>query len=497
MKPYAASLVAGMVAATFCFPVCAQTIRSYVNSEQRAEGVERNLGPMYFLQDRAAPHASLLERMKDLHVPGVTIAAIHDGRVDWARGYGVEAIGGPPVTSETLFAAESMSKPITALAVLKLYEQGLIDLDADVNTYLKRWKLPASQLPGPKTVTVRQLLTHTSGIGTHNGELYDPSKPPLPTLLSDLDGVAPSRTPAVRIESPPGSKFRYANGGFVVLQLLIEDVTGESFVTFVTRTVIRPAGMTRSSYDVPLSDQLATQAATAYLGDHAIPPRKYYNPGAAAGGLWSTATDMAKLLVELQQEYDGKSSRILKQATIRQMLIPGPQMMPGMLQGLGIVVGGKTGAHFMEHGGSGIFHDEMVAYFQESNDGLVVMANSSNAGVLVDEVLRSASTVYGWPDYRQESHSFVPFDVSIAAKYTGSFGPIKFDPSPGGLAVEMPAGVTPERVYMDRPGHFFVLGGPQEFSFSNEANGQMQTVRFVTPMADIVWQRASAKPTGQ
>ena len=253
--------------------------------------------------------------------------------------------------------------------------------------------------------------------------------------------------------------------------------------------------MTRSRYDVPLSDQLATQAATAYLGDHAIPPRKYYNPSAAAGGLWSTATDMAKLLIELQQEYDGKSSRILKQSTIRQMLVPGPQMMPGMLQGLGIVIGGKPGTHFMEHGGSGIFHDEMVAYFQGSSDGLVVMA-SSNAGVLVDEVLRSASTVYGWPDYRQESHSVVPFDVSTVAEYIGSFGPIKFVPSTDGLAVEMPAGVTPERVYMDRPGHFFVLGGPQEFSFSNEVNGRMQVVHFVTPMTDILWQRAVTEPTG-
>jgi hypothetical protein len=212
--------------------------------------------------------------------------------------------------------------------------------------------------------------------------------------------------------------------------------------------------------------------------------------------LWSTATDMAKLLIELQQEYDGKSSRILKQSTIRQMLVPGPQMMPGLLQGLGFVIGGKPGAHFMEHGGSGIFHDEMVAYFQGSKDGLVVMANGSNAGVLVEEVLRSASTVYGWRDYRQESHRAVPFDLSTADKFFGAFGPIKFVPSPDGLAVEMPAGGTPERVYMDRPGHFFVLGGPQEFDFSKEVNGKMQVVRFVTPMTDILWQRAGTEATG-
>ena len=470
----------------------AQDQRSRGSSTQRADAVEHNLAPMYFLEGEPAVHAELLSRMADLHVPGVTIAAISAGHIDWARGYGVAELRGSAVTPKTLFSAESMSKPVTALAVLKLYEQHKIKLDRNVNDYLKRWKLPESSLPGPKTVTVRQLLTHTSGIGTHNGELYDPSKP-LPTLLNDLDGVPPSRTPAVRIEETPGVKFHYANGGYEVLQLLIEDVTGESFTSFVDENILKPAGMTRSSYAVPLSDNLAGQAATAYLGDHAIPPRKYYNSNAAGGGLWSTPTDMAKLSIEVQREYDGTSSKILKQSTIRQMLVPGPEMMPGMLQGLGFVIGGKAGAHFMEHGGSGIFHNEMVAYFQGERNGLVVMASGSSAGVLVEEVLRSASTVYGWPDFRQKMHHVEAFETSTASKYFGGFGPIAFVPDANGMAVEMPAGNVPEKVYMDRPGHFFVLGGPQEFSFSNEVDGHMQTVRFVTPMVDIFWQRPIPK----
>ncbi len=437
MKRAAARVVAGIVVAILCRMACSQEHPGEVNSKQRADAVERNLAPMYFLEGQPRIHANLLQRMAELHVPGVSIAAIHNGRLDWARGYGVAALDGPAVTPDTLFSAESMSKPVTALAVLKLCDQRKIDLDHNVNDYLKRWKLPDSPFPGPKTVTVRQLLTHTSGIGTHNGELYDASKP-LPTLLSDLDGVPPSRTPAVRIEASPGGRFRYANGGYEVLQLLIEDVTGESFASFVRTNVLTPAGMTESSYDVPLSDRLKRDAATAYLGNHAIPPGKYYNSNAAAGGLWSTPTDMAKLLIELQQEYDGKSSRILKQSTIRQMLIPGPQMMPGMLQGLGFVIGGKTGAHFMEHGGSGIFHDEMIAYFQGSKNGLVVMSNGSNAGVLVEELLRSASTVYGWPDFRQEPHTVVAFDASTADKYYGTFGPIRFVRSPDALRWKCP-----------------------------------------------------------
>jgi CubicO group peptidase (beta-lactamase class C family) len=493
MKPFVPLAITGMILSVLCCTASSQVVRRDTSSMRRADGVERNLGSMYFLRGTAATHAGLQQRMTDLHVPGVTIAAIHEGRVDWARGYGVAAVDGPAVTPETVFAAESMSKPVTALAVLKLYEQHRIALDRNVNDYLKRWKLPASHLSGPKTVTIRQLLNHTSGIGTHNGELYDSLKP-LPTLLNDLDGVPPSRMPPVRIETTPGAGFHYANGGYEVLQLVVEDVTGESFSSFVSRGVLKPAGMTRSGYDVPLSDKLSAQAATAYLGDHAIPPRKYYNPSAAAGGLWSTATDMAKLLIELQQEYDGKSSRILKQSTIREMLAPGPQMMPGMLQGLGIVVGGKPGAHFMEHGGSGIFHDEMVAYFQGKRDGLVVMANGNNAGVLVEEVLRSAAAVYGWPDFRQESHPVIPFNVSRAGKFLGDFGPIRFVSSPHGFAVEMPAGNAPERVYRDGPDHFFVLGGPQEFFFSDEVNGRMQAVRFVTPMVDMRWRRSDAAP---
>ena len=464
--------------------------------EARAREVEQNLTGMYFLEGESSQHATLAQRMADLHVPGVTIAAIRDGEIDWARGYGVVTLGGPAVTPCTLFSVESMSKPVTALAVLKLYEQGKIDVDRNVNDYLKRWKLPDSTLPGPKTVTVRQLLTHTSGIGTHSGELYDTSKP-LPTLLTDLNGAPPSKNSAVRIEATPGSKFQYANGGYEVLELLIEDVSGESFASFVTKTVLRPADMKDSHYDVPTSEQLSAKAATAYFNDQAIRPNKYYNSNFAAGGLWSTATDMAKLLIEIQREYDGKSSRILKQSTIRQMLAPGPQVMPGFLQGLGFEIGGKPGAHFMEHGGSGIFQDEMVAYFQGKRDGLVVMASGSNGGILVKEILRSAATAYGWPDYQPQSHRFLPMDASLISKFVGDYGPLRFKASPAGLAVEMPAGSVPERVYRDGPGHFFLLSGPQEFTFTNDENGHMQSLQFVTPLVNLHWQRAtttSAKP---
>src|SRR5215831_6911207 len=105
--------------------------------------------------------------MAALHVPGVSIAVIRDGKIEWARGFGVTKIGGPPVTPDTLFQAASISKPVAALAVLRLVQSGKLDLDADVNQYLKTWKVAENVFSGEKKVTLRELLTHTAGMTVH------------------------------------------------------------------------------------------------------------------------------------------------------------------------------------------------------------------------------------------------------------------------------------------------------------------------------------------
>jgi CubicO group peptidase (beta-lactamase class C family) len=168
---------------------------------------------------------SLADQMSRLHVPGVSIAVIHDKRVDWSKGYGVAHLGGPPVSMSTLFGAASMSKPVTAMAVLRLAQEGKIDLDVDVNTYLKSWKIPANQFTENRPVTIRELLSHTSGIGTRNGMIYDPDKG-VPTILAILEGKPPATTPPVRVEWEPGKKYAYANGGYLILELLITELTG-------------------------------------------------------------------------------------------------------------------------------------------------------------------------------------------------------------------------------------------------------------------------------
>ena len=138
-------------------------------------------------------------------MPGASIAVIHRGKMEWARGYGVQEIGGTPVTAETLFSAASISKTITGLAVLRLAQEGRIDLNTNVNVYLKEWKIPENELTAQKPVTARELLNHTSGIGESLGMIYQPSGL-MPTLIQMLNGEPPATNAPVRVKMLPGIK---------------------------------------------------------------------------------------------------------------------------------------------------------------------------------------------------------------------------------------------------------------------------------------------------
>src|SRR6202046_2884614 len=113
--------------------------------------------------EKSDPCVRLDARMAEFHVPGVSIAVIHNGTIEWARGFGAERVGGPAVSADTIFQAGSISKPVAAMAALRLVQEGKLTLDADVNTELTSWKLPDAAVAGGKTVTLRELLTHTGG----------------------------------------------------------------------------------------------------------------------------------------------------------------------------------------------------------------------------------------------------------------------------------------------------------------------------------------------
>jgi CubicO group peptidase (beta-lactamase class C family) len=162
--------------------------------------------------------------MDRYHVPGVSVAVINDGRLEWAKGYGVVAVGGAEVDTETLFLAGHISQGVAATAALQLVERGLIGLDENVNDKMTSWSVPENEFTTNQKVTLRRMLSHTAGLNVPTSLGYLRGEP-LPTLLQVLEGEPPAQNEPIRVAATPGEGVRYSLGGYVVLQQLLENMT--------------------------------------------------------------------------------------------------------------------------------------------------------------------------------------------------------------------------------------------------------------------------------
>ncbi|MGO9828985.1 MAG: serine hydrolase [Myxococcaceae bacterium] len=365
--------------------------------------LERSLLPTVVIE--GVPPWTLEERMRHYHVPGVSIALILDGRIAWARGYGVlDVTSKTQVTPKTLFQAASLSKPVTAMAVLRLADQGQLSLQAPVNTLLKSWKLPA----GPFTagVTLERLLDHTAGVTVGGFAGYPPGAA-LPTLLETLEGKPPANNRPVRVDVEPGTSFRYSGGGYEIVQQVLQDVTEQPFAALMGTTVLSPAGMQDSFFEQPLGPELAARAATGYNADGVPLPGKWHvYPELAAVGLWTTPSDLARFAIAVQQSYAGAADALLSGPMGKRMLTAASSGGGG----LGLALGNALGL-FVDQRGPGTFShitleqpngsDGFRALLVASDAhgyGVVVMTNADGGGKLADEIARGAADVYGWKE---------------------------------------------------------------------------------------------------
>ena len=361
------------------------------------------------------PCVGLEARMAQYHVPGVSIAVVHDGKIEWARGFGVASVGGPAVTAETMFQAGSISKPVAAMAALKLVEQKKLSLDVDVNSELKEWKLPASEAAKGKTVTLRELLTHTGGTTVHGFPGYAQGET-VATLVQVLNGEKPANTGAIRIEAEPGTKWNYSGGGYTIMQTMVVDVTGETFPKTLHDLVLAPIGMTHSTYEQPRPGTMGP-AAVPYNGDGTpVTGGAHTYPEMAAAGLWTTATDLGKYIIENQQSLQGKANHVLSEAMTKEMMTPG---MGGW--GLGVQIGGKAGDQYFEHGGVNAGFEALFVGYENHGDGAVVMTNAQGGSRLADALMKSIAAEYGWPDFKTVVRSEVKVAPSVLAQYVGAY----------------------------------------------------------------------------
>ncbi len=244
--------------------------------------------------------------------------------------------------------------------------------------------------------------------------------------------------------------------------------------------VLAPIGMNHSTYEAPLSAAKAASAATAYDegGTSGIAAGHFVEPNAAAGGLWTTATDYAKFVIELQKEYVGDSHRVLDQKMAQMMVTAGLGPSASIRWGLGVRVGGTAPHIYFEHGGSAVFQCDMVGYL--SGDGVVVLTNGGGGGTLSDQIVRSVAQVYGWPDFRPVEHTVVPVDSSIFRRYVGTYDFIKVSQDGSHLMAEIPLGSKAQELFPESDTQYFLRDEPTRVVFDVNKDESATGLEFIT-----------------
>ena len=395
--------------------VLSQAAHGQAPIQSRMQRVEQGLLPSVLI--KGSPGWTIQERMKRYKIPGVSIAVINDYKVEWARGYGLKDIEtNEPVTTETLFQAGSISKPVAAMVALKKVEEGKITLDENINNKLTSWKLPDNEFTAKKKVTLANLLSHTGGLTVHGFPGYAVGEK-LPTLPQVLDGAAPANTAAVRVDMEPGTKFRYSGGGVTIAQLAIMDIEKKPYPRIAQETVLGPLGMTSSTYEQPLPDETRKKAASGYRGDGKVVEGKIHvYPEMAAAGLWTTPTDLAKFGIEVQLSLKGKSNKVLSKEMTAKMVTP----FVGDLTGMGFFVEKHGNAIYFGHGGADEGFRAGLLVNKDKGYGVAVMVNSDN-GQIIEEIFRSVAKEYGWEDYLPQPYEVVSVDSSKLDDYPGRF----------------------------------------------------------------------------
>lgn len=353
---------------------------------QRISRVENGLVPNLQIQGDSVPNYNIEERMKELGIPGVSIAVVYEGSIEWAKGYGMaDSSESRPVTTETMFLAGSISKPVAATRTHQLAEKGTINLDSNVNKYLLSWKLPENEFTKKEKVTPRRILNHTAGLTVWGFPGYDKGDT-VPSVTDVLDGAG--NTDSVRVYKEPGESWMYSGGGYTIMQLMITDLEDQPFPEVMQSNVLDPLGMTTSTYKNPLPQQYHAIAATGYRenGDEVEGKWPIY-PEMAAAGLWTTPSQLILWAKEIQHIQQLQKDGILTVSTVNEMLTEG-------LNNYGL--GPSVDEHTFGHGGADEGFRARLTAWQEFPVAVVIMVNSDN-GSIIQEIMLSIAKEYDLP----------------------------------------------------------------------------------------------------
>jgi CubicO group peptidase (beta-lactamase class C family) len=332
-------------------------------------------------------HACIPALMKGYGIPGCSISLVKGGEVVWTEAYGYADVGGRILTADTPMSVQSITKSVTAWGVMRLAEKGLIDLDTPVTKYLKSWQFPQSDYP-TEEITCRRLLSHTAGMPLGDfTNIYAPGE------------AMPSNREVMTVEALPareaGKGFSYSNVGYNLLEILIEDVTGQSFSEYMRGEVLLPLGMESAAFDI---SGAAPYPPTGYkLRGEPVPV--YLYPSKASGGLFATAEDIARFLSAGMRENPVLSAEGIERLYRPESRKIGIYGLVFEAYGLGHYIETlPNGLRSVSHGGQG---SGIMTHFQavpETGDAIVILTNSQRSWPFIACLLRD------WAKWRAFSH---------------------------------------------------------------------------------------------
>ena len=439
------------------------------STEDNIHAVETGLGPRVVIAGQPPIRRGMLDEMQRLHVPAVSIAVIHNGQIEWARGYGITREGGAPVTPDTLFQAASISKSLTAMAALHLVEQDKLSLDAPIQTELKSWTLPQNAFTAKTPVTLRELLSHTAGTSVHGFPGYAAGKP-VPTLVQILNGEKPANSAPIVVAKAPNTEFSYSGGGFTIVQQAMIDATGKPFPEILKTLVVDPLGLHHSAYQQPISPALLPQVAMPVDAQgKPTPGGPHTYPELAAAGLWTTPSDLARWVIEMQQSLAGHANHVLSRAMTQTMLTSVKEDY-----GLGVETQAAAGKPSFSHSGANEGY-RCIYFAYQSGDGVVIMTDSDNGGLMQGEILNTIARVYGWPDFAPTLRTVVAVPLAQQTPFVGRFQAkdafsFEITAAPEYLEISI-AGQPASRLFSASSTSFFVTESMLQMSFDTPDRG--------------------------
>ncbi len=477
-----------LFSACFAQPSNTKTDNVPTNGKNKAPAawIKNNLTSLHSL-DGHVIRKSIPQLILEDDIPGVSIAFVDKNKLTWKASFGFRNLStSEKVNDKTVFTGASLSKPLAAIAALKLVESGKINLDEDVNKVLVGWHVKNNEFTTTEKVTLRRLIGHSAGVRNDLWSSYLPGQA-VPTLTQMLAGESPSVDPATTVVFAPGSDVRYSNPGYSIIQKMLEDVSQDSFEDILETLVFEPSGMTESSFKQPMPEALKERRAIGY--DENLKPYPYrLFPYKAAGGVWTTPTDMAKFVMTLFADHEGKN-KILSSSMMAEVLSRKRERL-----GFSKIFNDESEDLIFRHYGSNQGFTSYLVGSLLRRQAVIIMINSDNGFELLDYIARAVAEYYDWDHLQPTIHNRYTSEISTIKEYQGRFDNnseiLTFNLNEGLLWVSSEEAKTPMKLIPVGKNEFISIDSSVKYEFyrpRHNKNGDIKWVRVIQASGRDNW----------